>query len=95
MKHEVNKIQKRNSVSVANESDVRNHPDFYIDDQALEELQLFCQELNPYEELSLEEKLRLQEYGIMDLANPFEITNKLLLILENNIQYREKLGESQ
>ena len=85
MKHEVKEIQKRN---VENQSPCEELPDFYLDDQQLEELRKFCDSLNPYAPMSLEQKLRLSEYGITDLSNPFEVTNKLLLLLENNLQFR-------
>ncbi|EQC46530.1 hypothetical protein [Bacteriovorax sp. Seq25_V] len=66
-------------------------PNNYIVDEQLAELRKLCETINPYEELSLEEKLRLQEFGITDFSNPFYITNQLLFILEENIQYRESL----
>lgn len=68
-------------------------PDFYLNDEALAELRSFCDTFDPYVNLDLETKFRLQEYGIIDLSNPFDITNKLLLLLENNLQYRIKIQE--
>ena len=85
MKHEVKEIQKRTIKSQAPNEEL---PDFYLNDEQLETLRDFCDSLNPYGPMSLEEKLRLSEYGITDLSNPFEVTNKLLLLLENNLQFR-------
>lgn len=87
MKQVVKEIQKRNIESSSEHNEL---PKFYLTDELLQDLQDFCDVFNPYEELSLENKLRLQEYGIEDHSNPFEVTNKLLLLLENNIQFREK-----
>lgn len=72
-----------------------NHPDFYLNDEALAELRIFCDTFDPYKNMDLETKFRLQEYGIVELSNPFEITNKLLLLLENNLQYRIKLKSQE
>lgn len=88
MKQEVKNIQKRNSSDSESLSVEKSLPEYYLTDEQLEELQNFCQTFNPYEELSLESKLRLQEYGVQDFSNPFEVTNKLLLLLENNLQFR-------
>lgn len=80
-------IHNRNLIE---QNDVENTqlPTNYLDDEQLEILKFLCQNLNPYEELSLEEKLKLQEFGITDLSNPFSITNKLLFLLEDNLQFR-------
>lgn len=77
------------------ESEEVSHPDFYLNDETLDELQKFCQDFDPYRDMDLETKFRLQEFGIIDLSNPFDITNKLLLLLENNLQYRIKLQENK
>ncbi len=92
MEHKETIFQKRNEPIQSQEStDQRSLPDYYIDDTRLVQLRQLCETLNPYEELTLEEKLTLQEFGIADFSNPFTITNKLLLILEENIQFRESL----
>ncbi len=96
MEQEVKEIHNRNEQeSVKEGSEKKSLPDFYLSDEQLEELQEFCQNFNPYEEPSLEDKLRLQEYGVSDLNNPFEVTNKILLLLENNIQFRENSAEAR
>ena len=87
MKQHTTEFQKRNEPFSIENEDIK--PDYYLDDEGLEELKEFCQTFNPYSELCLESKLKLQEYGITDFENPFISTNKLLMILENNLQYRE------
>ena len=93
MKQHVNVFQNRNE-NVPQVQTVEL-PDFYLDDELLEELKEFCQSFNPYEEMDLETKLRLQAYGVTDFANPFAMTNTILLLLENNLQYREKINDLQ
>lgn len=44
-----------------------------------------CNELNPYQPLSNEFKLRLREFNIMEFEDPFKITNALLMLLEDSI----------
>jgi hypothetical protein len=86
MKQHTEEFQKRNIPLQEKSAEL---PEFYLDDDSLEELKDFCQNLDPYQEMDLKTKLRLQEYGVTDFSNPFEITNKLLLLLENNLQFRE------
>jgi hypothetical protein len=81
-------FQKRNKQSMLHDIE---YPEYYIDDEQLESLKTFCQSFDPYSEMDLETKLRLQEFGITELSDPFQITNKILKLLENNIQYRESL----
>jgi len=94
MEQEVKEIQNRNTVDAASLSDDAVYPEFYLNDDQLQELQDFCHSFNPYEEPSLEDKLRLKEFGVTDFNNPFEVTNKLLLLLENNIQFRDSSTEA-
>jgi hypothetical protein len=44
-----------------------------------------CQDLNPYQAISPELKLRLNEFNILELSDPFKITNTLLMLLEDSI----------
>ncbi len=44
-----------------------------------------CQDLNPYLEISPELKDRLYEFNILELSDPFKITNTLLMLLEDSI----------
>lgn len=67
-------------------------PANYLDDERLELLKDLCLNLNPYEELSLEDKFKLQEFGVTDFSNPFAITNRLLFLLEDNLQFRTEIS---
>ncbi|MFG1501445.1 hypothetical protein ABMA70_14650 [Halobacteriovorax sp. XZX-3] len=93
-KEELFHIRNENHAFDKQSEDI-NHPDFYLNDELLEELKLFCQNFDPYRDMDLETKFRLQEFGVLELSNPFEITNKLLLLLENNLQYRIKLEKEK
>jgi len=44
-----------------------------------------CSELNPYAEISNDLKMKLLDYNIVDLSDPFKITNQLLMLLEDSI----------
>lgn len=44
-----------------------------------------CSELNPYEEISAEQKMKLMNFNILDFSDPFKITNQLLVLLEDSI----------
>lgn len=44
-----------------------------------------CTEINPYEEISDELKMRLMDFNILDLSDPFKVTNQLLVLLEDTI----------
>ncbi len=45
-------------------------------------LNKLCAEINPYESLSPSQKKRLKEFQILDTFDPFTITNKLLVLLD-------------
>ena len=92
MNIESQKVQKR---KISHSKAVENRPKHFVSDERMEELKILCHELDPFQQMSLEQKLRLQEFGVKDLSNPFEITNKLLLILEENLQYRKKINDHQ
>jgi hypothetical protein len=51
----------------------------------IESLSQICQELNPYVEIPNELKMRLLDYNILDLSDPFKVTNQLLILLEDTI----------
>ncbi len=51
----------------------------------IEFLSLICQELNPYVEIPNDLKMRLLDYNILDLSDPFKVTNQLLILLEDTI----------
>lgn len=44
-----------------------------------------CSELNPYAPIPNELKMRLMDFNILDLSDPFKITNTLLVLLEDTI----------
>lgn len=44
-----------------------------------------CSEINPYEEIPDELKMRLMDFNILELNDPFKVTNQLLLLLEDSI----------
>ncbi len=44
-----------------------------------------CSELNPYEEIPDELKMRLMDFNIVGLEDPFKVTNQLLTLLEDSI----------
>ena len=79
-------FQNRSENTQLKQADVTDHPDYYLNDKALAELRDFCDSFDPYMNMDLETKFRLQEYGVVELSNPFEITTTLLLLLENNLQ---------
>lgn len=51
----------------------------------IESLSLICQELNPYAEIPDDLKIRLLNYNILELMDPFKVTNQLLMLLEDSI----------
>ena len=57
----------------------------------IETLTNLCDTLNPYATLSFEEELILKKYNIVEIDNPFVITNKLIMELEDAIEEMEKL----
>ncbi len=44
-----------------------------------------CSEINPYEEIPDELKMRLMDFNILNLDDPFKVTNQLLMLLEDSI----------
>ena len=44
-----------------------------------------CTEINPYESIPDELKMKLMDFNILDLNDPFKVTNTLLMLLEDNI----------
>lgn len=51
----------------------------------IKKLSDICQDLNPYQEISSELKMKLAEFQILELSDPFKITNSLLILLEDTI----------
>ncbi len=59
-----------------------------LSDDKVEQLKKLSLELDPFAEISKEQKLELALFGITDLSDPFAITNQILKILEENLNYR-------
>jgi hypothetical protein len=51
----------------------------------IQKLSQICQELNPYQEISPELKMKLKDFQILELSDPFRVTNTLLMLLEDAI----------
>ena len=51
----------------------------------IERLSMICQDLNPYQPISHELQTRLSEFHILELSDPFKVTNTLLILLEDAI----------
>jgi hypothetical protein len=60
-------------------------------EEKIEELKKICQEIDPYQSLTLDMKNRLIDAGVEDLSNPFYITNKLILLLEDAMEELNRL----
>jgi hypothetical protein len=58
----------------------------------IEDLNLLCKELDPYQPLDKETTDKLSTYGIFEIDNPFMITNKLVFMLENSVEELISLG---
>lgn len=44
-----------------------------------------CNDINPYAEITDEQKMRMLDFNIVDFSDPFKITNTLLMLLEDTI----------
>lgn len=85
-----------NTKEISNESVFHSGKDAVLSDEKIEQLKRLSQELDPFSEISNEQKLELAIFGITDFSDPFVITNKILKILEENLNQRIKNGkESQ
>jgi hypothetical protein len=75
------------------QSNQENHKNFHIvNDEKISELKAriqklsaICQDLNPYKSVSPELQSRLAEFSILELSDPFKVTNMLLIQLEDSI----------
>ncbi len=56
-----------------------------IMEQRAAHLKEICDKLDPYHPLPPEMQQQLQQYGIFDFSDPFQITNQLLLLLEDTL----------
>ena len=55
------------------------------------ELEDICQHIDPAVELTAQMKERLERFHITDYYDPFMITNKLVVLLEDSIEEWQKL----
>ena len=62
-------------------------------EQKIDELNDLCGGMDPYNEVGESEKKRLLEFGIEENADPFEITNRLVVMLEDSIEELQKLKD--
>lgn len=53
--------------------------------QRAAQLKEICDQLDPYQPLSPAMQQQLQQFGINDFSDPFQITNQLLLLLEDTL----------
>lgn len=56
----------------------------------ISELRAICDELDPYSPISEEMKARLSNLFITEYFDPFALTNKLLVLLEDSLEEMEK-----
>lgn len=85
----MNKLQDKEKVQKRNKSPKYERAKFL--QKQINELQKLCDELDPYSEICAEHKKVLNKYGIADLNDPFSLTNRLILMLEDSIEELEKI----
>ncbi len=61
----------------------------------ISQLNNICNTLNPYGPISTPMQEELSQFGIDDIDNPFTVTNKLILLLENSVDDLNKLIDEQ
>ncbi len=61
----------------------------------IKDLSYICDILNPYEKIPSELIEKLSIYNIKDLSDPFSITNKILVLLEDGIVKLSQLKSNQ
>lgn len=59
----------------------------------IQELSILCQTLDPYKKIPVRQKKVLKRYNVINLNDPFMITNKLLLLIEDSIEELETLKQ--
>ena len=63
-------------------------------EKTIQELSILCKDLDPYATISKEHIKLLKKHKITDTKNPFTITNKLLLMIEDSIEELETLKQT-
>ena len=59
--------------------------------EKIAELEDICQHIDPAQELSFEMRKRLANFQITEILDPFIITNKLIVLLEDYIEELQSL----
>jgi len=85
-------------------NDRENHPlkQFFISENEKAEralilenrissLRKICEELNPFGNVEQEIKDQLKAFGIVHFDDPFQLTNRLILLMEDSIQELQEL----
>jgi hypothetical protein len=75
------------SQNIPKTADIQNPLDEKIQylEARIRDLSAICQEIDPYQTISDELKMKLLNFNILDLSDPFKITNQLLVLLEDTI----------
>lgn len=64
-------------------------------EQTINILKNLCNTINPYEKISDQQKKILAQFHITDFYDPFTITNKLLVLLEDSIEELQQLKNKE
>ena len=59
--------------------------------EKVEKLNLLCTDLDPYKEIPTQFQKELNNIGIFELNDPFVVTNKLVILLEESIEELHQL----
>lgn len=60
-------------------------------EEKVTKLKIICDELDPYGEIPKHLSEKLAEFQIIDLFDPFKVTNQLLILLEDSLEELEIL----
>lgn len=70
-----------------------------MNDQKLEqkigELKKLCGELDPFSKISKSHRKLLSKYGLNEISDPFELSNRLILLVESALTQKMKREEKQ
>ena len=61
----------------------------------VESLNKLCSDLDPYKDIPASAQEKLSEFGIYEYSDPFAVTNKLVVLLEESIEELQKLQAKQ
>lgn len=87
--NDFNDINDINEIGIIKENDL-SHYDISQEkiiglEARIKTLGDICNEINPYAEITDEQKMKLMDFNILDFNDPFKITNTLLMLLEDTI----------